>query len=97
MVSEMLLLQHHCGISFFPCAATLGRMLDKPFPLMPSHIRVSYGGLQIIHERHEDPRKLANATSSTEAASFLGTIHLIMGALMPAELDAEAFALCHRS
>ncbi|CDI85070.1 hypothetical protein, conserved [Eimeria praecox] len=35
-------LQHHCGISFFPCAATLGRMLDKPFPLMPSHIRDSW-------------------------------------------------------
>ncbi|CDJ58176.1 hypothetical protein, conserved [Eimeria maxima] len=35
-------LQHHCGISFFPCAATLGRMLEKPFPLMPSHIRDSW-------------------------------------------------------
>ncbi|CDJ52090.1 hypothetical protein, conserved [Eimeria brunetti] len=35
-------LQHHCGITFFPCAATLSRMLDKPFPLMPSHIRDSW-------------------------------------------------------
>ncbi|KAL8274728.1 hypothetical protein Esti_001333 [Eimeria stiedai] len=32
-------LQHHCGIGFFPCTATIGGMLDRAFPLMPSHIR----------------------------------------------------------
>ncbi|CDJ36555.1 uncharacterized protein EMH_0090290 [Eimeria mitis] len=41
-ISVVLSLQHHCGISFFACAATFGRMLDKPFPLMPSHIRESW-------------------------------------------------------
>ncbi|KAL8428389.1 hypothetical protein ACSSS7_007249 [Eimeria intestinalis] len=32
-------LQHHCGIGFFPCTATIGGLLGRAFPLMPSHIR----------------------------------------------------------
>ncbi|OEH80167.1 hypothetical protein cyc_00247 [Cyclospora cayetanensis] len=31
--------QHHCGISFLPCTASIGNLLDRAFPLMPSHIR----------------------------------------------------------
>ncbi|KAL8447528.1 hypothetical protein Emed_004316 [Eimeria media] len=35
----LLSLHHHCGIGFFPCTATIGALLDRAFPLMPSHIR----------------------------------------------------------
>ncbi|KAL8440499.1 hypothetical protein Efla_002376 [Eimeria flavescens] len=69
-------LQHHCGISFFPCAATFHSLLPRAFPLMPSHIRtwmprlfrslVVPSSLPIFCILH-DPSKLPLACPSSSA------------------------------
>ena len=65
-------------------------MLERPFPLMPSHIRVSRGAPNSSHWRLRIPLPCVHVQHHVERCGFLKLHRLFFDLLLRADLDAQA-------